>query len=222
MKGGFSPRMMWFLTALALAISPVPAQATSITLELVLEYTGGNEPLGVPPWLSATFDDGGTAGSVTLTLTSNLTDQEFASKWVFNLNPILDPTALAFSHVSGVAPSPTFPQTGVNAFTAASDSFYDILFEFPNNPISARFGAGDSSVFNITGIGSLTASSFNFLSQPGGPQGPFHSAAHVQGIGPNAEGSGWIATPEPSTLILLGFGLGGLALWRKRKSEARG
>ena len=223
MKSGFPPRMLGFLTALALAILPVPAQATSITFDLVFEYTGGDEPLGAPPWLSATFDDGGTAGSVVLTLTSNLFDQEFVSKWVFNLDPALDPGELGIVHADGVAPSSP-AQTGRDACSAASDRFYDILFEFPtrNSPGSDRFGEGDFSVFNITGPGRLIASSFNFPSSAGGPAGPFHSAAHVQGIGDDAEGSGWVATPEPSTLILLGFGLGGLPLWRKKRSGGRG
>jgi hypothetical protein len=56
-----------------------------------------------------------------------------------------------------------------------------------------RFQAGETSVYDITytGAGTLSASSFNFLSDEGGGQGTYHSAAQVQGITAN-DYSGWI------------------------------
>jgi len=72
----------------------------------------------------------------------------------------------------------------------------------------------------------LLESDFNFLAAPHGGNGVFHTAAHVGGIGLDAEGSGWIGDsngngvvpppiPEPSTFLLFAAGLGGLAFWRK-------
>ena len=60
----------------------------------------------------------------------------------------------------------------------------------------------------------LTANSFNFLSVPGG-QGPFLNAAHVQGIGPNANGSGWVTVPEPAAMGVLA--LSAAMLVRRRR-----
>jgi hypothetical protein len=62
------------------------------------------------------------------------------------------------------------------------------------------------------------AESFNFLSAPDGGSGPFLTAAHVQGIGPRGDDSGWVTVPEPTGLALAGLGAAVLAggCWRRR------
>ncbi len=62
---------------------------------------------------------------------------------------------------------------------------------------------GDTLVTEISGIGTLTAGSFDFVSTPkGSSAGPFWSVAHIQGIGIDGSESGWVAAPEPSSLII--------------------
>ena len=95
--------------------------------------------------------------------------------------------------------------TGVDEFGAPGSTDVDILIDFDNAPPANRFGAGESIKYLITGIPTLTANSFNFGSVRG-RHGPFPTAAHVQGIGPNAGGSGWVV-PEPASLGLLALGL---------------
>jgi len=66
----------------------------------------------------------------------------------------------------------------------------------------------------------ITASSFDFFSALAGGHGPFQSAAHIGGIGPDGALSGWIAPtaviPEPTTILLIGSGLFGLAGFRRK------
>jgi len=199
------------------------ARGGVITFGLVDEFSGGTPPAAAvpPPWLTVTIDDGGTPGSVTLTLAAtNLTDSEFVSKWFLNLDPNLDPTSLIFSAPTktGMFDAPII-NTKVNEFKADGDGEYDIKFSFATTGKdggSHRFRAGDSIQYTVTGIATLTAASFDFLSNPAGGHGPFHTAAHVQGIGPS-DGSGWVTAPEPATLAMLA--IGGLAMLARRRRK---
>lgn len=191
-------------TLCACIILTASASAAIVQQDLSFEYSGGTPPVGVSPWLRATFDDSGGSGSVMMTLTAlNLTGNEFVNDWFFNLDPALDPTSLSFAiqSTTGTFADPVVLK-GVNAFNAGGNTLFDILVDFDNAPPADRFGAGESITFLATGIPTLNANSFSFLSVPGG-QGPFISAAHVQAIGQN-DGSGWVAhVPEPAALGLL-------------------
>jgi hypothetical protein len=203
----------WVSTGLAfaaLALCAISARAEVIAFDLSVEFSGGTAPAGAAPWIRATFDDGGGTGSVTLTLTSvNLVDAEFVSDWDFNLDPSLDPAALLFSAATktGTFGDPVI-NLGVDLFQADGDGSYDLEVAFDMAPAADRFGAGDSVEYTITGIAALTAGSFAFPSAPAGGSGPFLTAAHVQGIGVEGAGSGWVTVPEPSAglLVLLAIG----------------
>ena len=185
--------VMVFLLAL-----PLAAGALTLTLEYDIEFSGATPPAGESPWLEARFDDGGTPGSVELKLEAGgLTADEFVSNWYFNLDPALNPLSLGpFTQVGDLSEDPqwTVQGFGVDAFKADGDGLYDILIGFGNN----SFGAGDEAMFLITGIPTLTANDFNFFSTPDGGAGTFLSAAHVQGIGPDGEYSGWAAPSQPT------------------------
>src|SRR5262245_36909390 len=93
-------RWSWRLGGAALLAITMGSQAsaTLITFGLTAEYSNAADPAGPKPWATATFDDGGGSGSVTLTLNAkNLTASEFISEWDFNLDPTLDPSKLVFS-----------------------------------------------------------------------------------------------------------------------------
>jgi hypothetical protein len=213
-----------FLCALAIILLfPLAAGATVLTFEYDIEFSGATPPAGASPWLEAKFDDGGTPGSVTLKLeASGLSGSEFVSIWYFNLNPALDVFDLspfAFPQVGDSGdPQWTTQARGTDGLKADGDGLYDIFIQFGNND----FGAGDEATFQITGISTLTASDFDFLSAPGpgGSPGPFLSAAHVQSIGAAGD-SGWVApsVPEPAAILLIGVGLIGVAVVGRRVSK---
>jgi hypothetical protein len=204
--------------AAVLALVVASAYGSLTTFELSYEFSGATPPEGMAPWLTATFDDHDTPGSVDLTLVStNLTDAEFVFEWLFNLNPELDASALVFSALikTGEFADPTI-DLGMNSFPGDGGGYFDIRVDFENsNGPSTRFGVGDAAEYTITGISTLTADSFDSLSAPHGGNGTHSTAAHVGGIGPDDGDSGWISVPEPATLVVLA--LGSLALLRCRR-----
>ncbi len=222
--------LLWlfpYLSLLALGFMmlwPLSAKATIMTFELGMEFSGGTPPEGTAPWITATFDDSfGGVDTVRLTMAAdNLTDNEFISGWYFNFDPDLDLNQLGFSYISGgVAESNITINTGVNSFQADGDGLYDILFDFPPPPGQPgnRFTAGDTVVYDITYTSAIDVSSFNFFSAPAGGHGPFVTAAHIQGIGPDDEDSGWVSVPDASIMFLLGPSLIGLGILGRRKKR---
>ena len=207
-----------------LAATAVPANA--LIFELDEEYTGGAEPLGPSPWLTATFDDIGD-NQVRLTLdASGLSDDEFVSGWYFNFNFAVSPDWFAPAVDSG--PSYVIGSgIGSNNYNAGGTMGhgFDIFFQFETADNSdKRFTAGEVAVYTLelpAGTSpELIPESFNLKNEAG----YFYSAAHVQDIdNPDFEtDSGWIgaersiaAIPEPATIILIGTGLASLFCIRR-------
>jgi hypothetical protein len=185
----------------------------------------GTSPAGSAPWISALFQDVG-AGTVKLTLSnSGLTGTEYVNSLFFNLNPALNPSQLSFTELSGTAgvTAPTI-STGEDAFKAGGDGNYDVEFSFATAN-AGRFGVSDTLTYQITGIPSLTAMDFGYLSSPAGGNGPFLSSAHIASIGANGAGSGWdnpskiTPVPEPAASFLV---LAAAGLWLGVRRRPRG
>jgi hypothetical protein len=216
-----------------LVVVPGWARADVLNFQMSSNFSG-TMPTGPTPWVNVSFADV-TPGTVLLTVSNvDITPGEKVSELYLNLNPNLAPTSLVFANLGG-SPGVTapLPSLGVNAFKADGDGKYDILFQFSQPPTNS-FTAGDYLSYQITGIPTLRAVDFEYLSAPAGGHGPFDAAAHVQGIAATdiidtTATSGWIApgpsdvvvvaVPEPrlGTFFLLGAALaGGRRIWLSR------
>lgn len=214
-----------------LLMSPMLVQADSIQYALGHEFSGAQNPGGEPPWLTAILEDIGD-NKVELVLSgAGLIGREFVSKWFFNFDVEgMLATGLTFEHRDGIEATSiaTTADDKASGFKADGDGYFDIRFEFGQN----QFVQNSTSTYHITYSGSgvaLQAAHFNSASQYGIPgNGNYYTAAHVQGIGVNGEGSGWVGDsdggggggggeiPEPGTLLLIGSGLVGFAVLRKK------
>jgi hypothetical protein len=218
----------YLLVALSASISPVYADNLTpgdLLFNLDFVYAGSATPPGTPPWLTATFADVGS-NSVQLTLAYsalNAGNGQYVSSWFFNFNPNLDVLGLDIRLLSGIAADPIIKAS--DGVRAGGDLLFDLQFSFAAN----SFNAGDTSVFLISSTVAdepIDALSFSFLSMNLLGLTNYYSAANILG------GGSWIASataqtpgpgpgpspvPEPATAILLGFGLGGLIYFSRRK-----
>jgi len=214
-----------YLALSLVAVFAGVAGAESLLFELDVVWNNatpeGDGTVPAPPWLIAEFDDGGTAGSVDLTLTANnLSATEFTGEWYFNIDPVYNATDLSnltftVTSTTGAFDNPTISKD-INNLQANGNGKFDILLGFStaDGGMDYRFSDGDVLEYSIGGIGSLTAGSFNFISYEDGGEGEYFTTAHIQGIGVGLE-SGWITVPEPVSMLLLA--MGGVAIFRKRK-----
>ena len=213
-----------------------PAGAATVSFDLVTEFSGAQTPAGSPSWGTATFDDEDTPGTVTLTMTANITQGtqtgEWFAEWYFNFNPDLNFSAADF------VPDPTATNAGgitvqENSLRADGDGYFDFFFDWPNpapDPDAGFFSGSVTWTIIQTGI---TADDFDRLSvtTAGGTDttGGLPHAGRIRGLpsldGPN-EGSGWFTDqtaapiiPIPASALLLAPGLFLLlAVRRKFKS----
>jgi hypothetical protein len=212
----------------ALLVLPAPAGAAGFVYQFDTVFGASSvAPGGAAPWLQATFAD--ATGGVLLTLSNvSLTVTEKTEVVAFNLNPSLDPAGLTFALQSSVGSftSPTI-STGVDAFRADGDGYYDIALQFDiGGGASTTFNNGESLTYLLAGIPGLTASDFEYLSTASGGGGPFYAAAHVQGTG-SGNVSAWaepnlgplpLPVPEPAASALLSLAAG---VWFAGRFRAR-
>ena len=223
----------WNIHAFLLVLGALlitPAQATTVTFNLGTVFSDTSvAPDGPAPYATVVFDDGGSSGSVTMTLTMSANiGQAILTQLYINFDDTLDVTKLEleydFASTGDEASNPI--NIGMNAFQADGDGLYDILFDFPPPPEMGGndefLTAGEVVIYNIISEDAITANSFNFLSAPGGGEnGPFLAAAHFQRTGIGQEDSAWVGAgviPVPAAVWLFGSGLIGLVgVARRRK-----
>jgi len=213
------------------------AQAAQISLTLDTEFSGASMPSNT---YKAVFDDG-ICGTDCVRLTMSITgsntnefigDTQNNFGWGFNFDPMKTLGSLIFTGISGNLADIIAIST--DAYKADGNGFYDFVFGWSNRGDGGRLNAGETAVYDITGISGLKAVDFKFLSAcPDGQtcgNGSWLSAAHVQGIGSTTNDSGWIGddevdngtppqeVPEPGPLSLVGLGLMGLWFARRKTS----
>jgi hypothetical protein len=209
------------------------ASATILTFGADIEFSGGQAPGCSAPWITITFNDHGSSGSVDFTLSAvNLLSSENVSELDLNLIPgLYSDLPLSFTGLSktGSFTTPGISQ-GVDSFKADGDGFYDLQLSFAvGGTLSSTFSSGDILKYTISGTG-LTALSFQTLSLPAGGHGPYVMAAHIQNTtGAGSGGSGWVTdstggtvdnnVPEPTGIVTasIGAALGLLGFRRFRR-----
>jgi hypothetical protein len=228
-------RTLWIIVLIVFGMAS-SASALSLTYGLDTEFSGATAPIGAAPWVEVIFDDGDTPGSVRLTITNvGLSNEEFLSGFYFNVDNLSAITGITYVDTSAATINGFL--LSEDTFKADGDGFFDLFIDLapPPGSFPQKFTTGETLEFDFTGAG-ITAQSFDALSLGSGnsPDG-LPVAAHIQGIDPNADNSGWITDgdggdygdgddhpiiPEPGTAFLLLAGLLVMAagLTRRKRS----
>jgi hypothetical protein len=216
--------------SLALVAGGQGALAATYAYVFSNEFSGADAPVGTPPWATLSFSD--VMGGVQLSLSlSGLSASESVRGFYFNFGPNPGDAAtasrlggLSFTHTGGDAAS-SIDRGGatplLNQYKADGDGYFDIRFNYPSG---GGFNAGEQSSYLISGS-SVTAADFNNQSLTGGGNGIWYAALHVQNIGADNQGSGWIGAtvtpiPEPQTYAMLLAGLTLLTFFGLRRERA--
>jgi hypothetical protein len=213
---------------IAASILGILVAAGSASADFVIgldtEFSQATPPTsGLSPWMTATFSQI-NATTVHLRVENiHLVGSEFVTGFYFNVQApeVSDPRTVQFSSFTntGTFLSPVVNKKAANPlpdsdFKADGDGYFDFRFDFATGTNGwERFGAGEAVEFDMTLATGLLLSWFVTGSEPGGGHGSWQVAAHVQGIGPNAQNSGWIGgnsgdRPEDPPVIPLPHGAG--------------
>lgn len=196
--------------------SAITAQADPVTFVLGgADFSGPTANTGG----NITVQIANIAGGVRVTVTNNLVDPG-AFLGALYLNTSVAPLAGAAGTCVSCAATNGQTMTfnfGSDAFQADGDGRYDILIDF-STASADRLLPGETVIFDLTSTtAGFTSDSFLVFAAPGGGNGPFRAAAHLQGL-PNGQ-SDWVAEeiPEPTSMILLGTGLATLAAGLRKR-----
>jgi hypothetical protein len=203
----------------ALTMAPA-ADAGILTFEYSYTYVGAT-PQGPTPWLKATFEDEGANVKLRLEANGLQPSSAFVTKFLFNLDPSLNPSLLGATWTEGSVPLDDWA-AGTNS-QKGPDNKFDVVFQFETgNSSDDRLDGSDYVSLRLTygGAGAFSAQSFNFPALHLGTPTGLPTLAHIQGIPvENSDSdSGWVTSvPEPGTLLLLGSGVLGPAGFARRR-----
>ncbi|MBN1443934.1 MAG: PEP-CTERM sorting domain-containing protein [Planctomycetes bacterium] len=214
------------LVAVGLAVGGSSLQAETVSYKIYCEFSESGSSLAEGSYLLATFTDTGD-GVVTLTIDAThlagsnpLGDTEHLKALYLNLDPSVDASTLEFT-IGGSEVPEDFVSMGLSSLKADGDGYFDVLFDFQTSSVGV-LGAGDTISIEISGEGLTAASLTDYLSSSvsgGDANDGYPIAAHIGGIGEGGAGSGWFTVPEPGSMVLVLFGMGGAGFlgWRKRR-----
>jgi len=224
------------IAGLSLMLTPIFAYAT-LVIEIDTYVTGdtGSNP-GTATVATLTITQNGPnavnfnfENSVN-NLPGGIGDDAFISRLEFTYDGTPLFSTLTFNNFGGsqVVTSADFGLAGIDA---SYDFYLDLDYPTSGGPSSDRFFNGENSTWTITSTELLSESDFSVLVSGSGPDSL--AMVHIQQVGEgkggdfslkyvgdactDCGGTGDTGIPEPGTLLLLGAGVWGLSLARRRK-----
>jgi hypothetical protein len=203
--------LLGVLSILWLAVAASPAAALVLSLDV---FFSGPPTTAVAPFGTVAINP--IAGGMEFVLT-NLTPGTLSGG-----SSKMDGVYLNYKGSQALTPQAAPPGTtlgyATNAYKADGDGWYDILFEYAGN---GYLPTNSSVTFSI--LGDSDALNFVDFSLPGGNNGVYLAASHIQSTTPNGD-SFWAGAnevvrpvPEPAGLLLFGAGAAVMGAMRSRR-----
>lgn len=191
------------------------ASATIVTFTLDNEVSGSGGMLTAP--IIVTLNDENTAGTVNITIDmSALQQEEFMTGLYLNFDPTKSPAGMTIADTGAQASTSII--AGSDCCKPDGQGDHDVQIDFPQ-AAADRFTGGETYTGTLS-LDGLLATDFAFFSSTGNC-----AVARVQGLGPDAQNSGWFdcdgeppqEVVEPGSLALFGLGIGLLGLFGRRR-----